>query len=178
MVLIAQQSLPRETFSTSYWMIALIVVGFLASLLLAGVWFGYLAALQARKNRELLHLERIKAFESGILWQEPGSSNHHAKFMHNAFYMSFWIVSFGCGGSFAAAGRLSLVEGTPVSVLIIAWLAAAASSIAAVVCATILMIRSKTPKEPVNPPLFFRPPVATLEPMPATVASGTVDVLT
>ncbi len=126
---------------------------------------GYLGILHVRKHRELLHLERIKAFESGILWQEPGSTNAHAKFMHNAFYISFWMVSIACGGSFTAAGRLSVVQGAPISVIIIAWLAAAGTSIAAVVCATVLMIRSKSPTEPVNPQMFFRPPLATLQPL-------------
>lgn len=162
MFLFAQQPVQPS----SYMAFVVVVAGLLASLILLGVVFGYLGLLQARKARELLHLERIKAFESGILWQEPGSLSQHAKFMHNAFYISFWMVSFGCGGSFTAVGRLSTVAAVPISVLIVAWTAAAATSIAAVTCTTILMIRSKTPKDPDNPQVFFRPPIATLEPIP------------
>ena len=115
----------------------------------------------ARAKRELLHAERIRAIEAGLPWQEPESapevapqvSEKHkspgAKFMHNAFWISFWIVSGVPGAAFSAASAATQkLHVEQLAIGIAAWSAAAVASVAAVVCATTLMIYSRSRLEP------------------------------
>lgn len=123
-----------------YLLIPLFVLGILGF----GVICILIALRQVRHARELLHAERLKAFECGIAWQEPDAETSEMKFMHNAFWMAFWLVAIGCGAPFYAAARFADELGSIHSgIAIAAWLCAAAASIAAVICATILMIKSR-----------------------------------
>ncbi len=97
----------------------------------------------ARTKRELLHAERIRAIEAGLPWQEPEqeSAKSGAKFMHNAFWISFWLVFTVPGAAFSGAS-----SGTKyvdhLAIAIAAWSAAGLASIAAVGCATKARTRS------------------------------------
>ena len=113
-----------------------------------------LSLRHARANRELLHAERISAIEAGLPWQEPESASAvpppaGAKFMHNAFWISFWIVSGVPGAAFSAASAATKeFHADQLAIGIAAWSAAAVASVAAVVCATTLMIYSRSRQEP------------------------------
>ena len=101
----------------------------------------------ARANRELLHAERLRAIEVGLPWQEPESAKPGAKFMHNAFWISFWLVV-----SVPSAALSGASAGTKyadqLAIVVAVWSAAALASIAAVVCATTLMIYARSRQEP------------------------------
>ncbi len=104
----------------------------------------------ARANRELLHAERMNAIEAGLPWQEPESVSESAqpgaKFMHNAFWISFWVVVTVPGAAFSAASAVT--TDFHIAIGIAAWGAAALASVAAVVCVTTLMIYSRSCQEP------------------------------
>ena len=99
----------------------------------------------ARASRELLHTERVRAIEAGLLWEEPESAKAGAKFMHNAFWISFWVVVTVPGAAFSAASAVATEF--HVAIGIAAWSAAAVASVAAVVCATTLMIYARSRPE-------------------------------
>ncbi len=117
-----------------------------------------LSLRHARVKRELLHAERIRAIEAGLPWQEPESapkvapqvSEKHkspgAKFMHNAYWISFWVVVTVPGVAFSAASAVTTEF--HIAIGIAAWGAAALASVAAVVCVTTLMIYSRSCQEP------------------------------
>ena len=104
----------------------------------------------ARSNREMLHAERLRAIEAGLPWQEPESVSESAqpgaKFMHNAFWISFWVVVTVPGAAFSAASAVTTEF--HIAIGIAAWSAAAVASVAAVVCATTLMIYARSRQEP------------------------------
>lgn len=108
-----------------------------------------LSLRHARSNRELLHAERMRAIEAGIPWQEPEAESDKpgAKFMHNAFWISFWLVVSVPGAAFSgASAATNEVDQSAIS--IIAWIAAALVSIAAVVGAATLMIYARSHQDP------------------------------
>lgn len=97
---------------------------------------------QATENRKLLHAERMRSLEAGIPLNPPEQINVQAKFMHNAFWISFWIVFGVPSAAFSAASAASHENGS-LGLRIVIWIGSALASIAAVVCATILMIHSR-----------------------------------
>ena len=128
-----------------------LVTGVLISAVALGAVFVFVIGIlalsfrYARANRELLHAERIRAIDAGFPWEEPESAQAGAKFMHN----SFWIVVGVPGAAFSAASAATKqfhVE--QLAIGIAAWSAAAVASVAAVVCATTLMIYSRSRQEP------------------------------
>lgn len=126
---------------------------------LLGVWTIVVLLIRyARAKRELLHAERIRAIEAGLPWQEPKSAQPEsaqpesaepgAKFMHNAFWISFWVVVSVPSASFSAAATATKeLHVDQLALGIAAWSAAALVSVAAVVCATTLMIYSRSRRE-------------------------------
>ncbi len=97
--------------------------------------------------RQLTHLERMRMLEDGFPIEAPAETKAHAKFMHNAFWISFWLVfSVPAAALSAASGATSAVNGST-TLLAVIWSAAGAASIAAVGCATWLMIHTKPGKE-------------------------------
>lgn len=121
--------------------------GFAAFAVLGGVGFVAFAALvvilsfrYARRSREMLHEERMMAVKHGQPLEESGSAQ--SKFMHNAFWISFWLVALVPSAAFSAAASASEGE-RPLYFVLAVWIGAAAASIAAVVCATVLMLASR-----------------------------------
>jgi hypothetical protein len=98
---------------------------------------------QIRTSREYLHAERMRTLELGMPLEPPENVNVQAKFMHTAFWISFWIVIGVPSAAFFAASAISREIGANVGLAIVVWVGAALASIAAVVCATILMIYSR-----------------------------------
>ena len=126
--------------------------------ILGGCAIVVLSLRHARAKRELLHAERIRAIEAGLPWESPplspatkpeSAQPPGAKFMHNAFWISFWIVSGVPGAAFSAASAATKeFHADQLAIGIAAWSAAAVASVAAVVCATTLMIYSRSRQEP------------------------------
>src|SRR5439155_23675908 len=101
------------------------------------VWFFYV-------HRKLLHAERMRAIETGhpLDMLDPGAQQ--AKYMHNAFWISFWL-GFGVpaaafGSAFESSSHLS---GSHI-LGVVAWSGAALASIVAVACSTALMVHSRS----------------------------------
>jgi hypothetical protein len=107
--------------------------------------FGYL-----RRSREMSHLERVKAFECGQPLEEHDSAA--AKFMHNAFWIAFWMVALIPYSAFSAAAATTRGEGLSVPFAVTVWLFAGLASIAAVAGATVLMLASRGEKRGVTFP--------------------------
>ncbi len=107
---------------------------------------------QVHRSREMLHTERVKAIEAGLPWQESATESASIKFMNNAFWIAFWMLVIGCGGSFSAVAS---AMDNPVFeeryIAFFAWLCAAGASIASVICALILMIKSRAPASLAEP---------------------------
>ncbi len=103
----------------------------------------------ARNNRELLHAERIRAIEAGLPWQEPEpeSAKPGAKFVHNAFWISFWLVVSVPSAAFSGASA-GTKYADQLAIAIAAWSAAGLASIAAVAGAATLMIYARSRQEP------------------------------
>jgi len=138
-LLLAQSGGSR--FVTPYILIVPVIV---FGLLAVGTVVLVLAFRQMKRSRELLHTERLKAFEAGAQWQEPGTETNEKKQMHNAFWIAFWMVVVGCYAPFAAVSSLvDELQSLHTSVAVVSWISAAAASIAAATCATVLVVRSR-----------------------------------
>ena len=98
---------------------------------------------QLRISREYLHAERMKTLELGMPLEPPEQTNVQAKFMHTAFWISFWIVVGVPSAAFSAASTMCREIGGNVGLGVVVWVGAVLASIGAVVCATILMIYSR-----------------------------------
>ena len=56
-----------------------------------------------RFTREKVHDERLKMIEMGYPLEEPESTKRQQKYMHNAFWISFWMVFLVPSAAFSAA---------------------------------------------------------------------------
>ena len=106
-----------------------------------------LSLRHARINREMLHTERIHAIDAGLPYAEAESARAGAKFMHNAFWISFWVVVSVPSAAFSAASAGTKYT-DQLAIVAVVWTAAALASVAAVVCVTVLMIYSRSRQEP------------------------------
>ncbi len=107
-----------------------------------------LSLRHARANRELLHTERPRAIEAGLPTEDPETIHAGAKFMHNAFWISFWLIVTVPGAAFSAASAVTTEFGADHLALTIAIFSVATlASIAAVGGALALMIYSRTHHE-------------------------------
>ena len=96
-----------------------------------------------RFNREKQHTERLKMIEAGFPYEVPESTQRRQKYMHNAFWISFWMVFLVPSAAFSAA--TSSTESLQQTwYLVPVWIGASLASIAAVVSAAVLMIHSRT----------------------------------
>jgi hypothetical protein len=121
-------------------------VGAGASVLLVVVYFFVLLFRHLGSVRKLTHAERMKTLEAGFPLEPAEAMKTHAKFMHNAFWISFWLVfSVPAAALSAASTATAKVSGSPILIGII-WSGGAAASIAAVVSATVLMLSTRSQK--------------------------------
>jgi hypothetical protein len=140
-MLLAQAAAPSAT--PNIVVFVLVALGILACVGVVLVIL-VLSFRHARRNREMLHEERLMAVKHGHPLEEPNSS--YAKFMHNAFWISFWMVALVPPAAFSAAASATESGERPLSFTVVVWLLAGAGSIAAVVCATVLMLASRNRK--------------------------------
>ncbi|MGI9474834.1 MAG: hypothetical protein ACR2NZ_25105 [Rubripirellula sp.] len=132
-----------QASSFSLWPVAITLVGFTIALAF-GCTLLAIVLKSVRHARDLLHDERMKALEKDLPWMEEQRELPIKAYVDSAFWICFWMVIVGCGVPFAAiavAGRFS--EHESISIPIVAWSAACAASIAAVVCATIVMANAR-----------------------------------
>jgi hypothetical protein len=98
----------------------------------------------SRRNRELLHTERMRALELGqpASFSEPDKLQE--KYAHNAFWIAFWV---GAGVPMVAAGAAAQVMTQAnvheLGLTLAIWGGVAVISIASVVCATVLMVSAR-----------------------------------
>ena len=124
---------------------ALVVTMIMFVPLLIGCIALFIVMKYVRRSRELLHAERLKSIDAGLPWQNPGIGAIENKFMHNAFWISLWMVAIGCGASFSSvSAAMSEPTFEDTRIATVAWCCAALASIAAVICATLLMLKSRT----------------------------------
>jgi len=80
---------------------------------------------------------------------EPSDVNDlHAKFMHNAFWISFWMVFAVPSAAFSAVSAASRGVSESTVLGVVSWFGAAAASAVALICATVLMVYSRAPSKP------------------------------
>ena len=84
--------------------------------------------------------------DTGYPLEEPASTKRQQTYMHNAYWISFWMV-FAVPSSAFSAAAAATARGQHGGFLLTIWLGAAAASIAAVVCATVVMIYSRSRSE-------------------------------
>ena len=99
-----------------------------------------------RFTREKLHAERLKMIDAGYPLEEAESTKRRQQYMHNAFWISFWMVFLVPSAAFSAAAAAT-DRGELAGYLIAIWIGASAASVAAVVCAAVLMICSRCSRE-------------------------------
>src|SRR5262245_18110901 len=100
--------------------------------------------MYSRASRELLHTERMRSVELGHPLDEPGSVKAIDKHIHNAFWISFWMVVAVPSAAFSSAASATKAADIQAGLAIVIWLFAAAASMTSVVCATVLMIHSRS----------------------------------
>jgi hypothetical protein len=123
---------------------ALVAIMIMLVPLLIGCMALLIVMKYVRRAREMLHAERLKSIAAGLPWQDPDIGVNENKLLHNSFWISFWMVAIGCGASFSsvsAAMSKPTFENTHTAT--VAWCCAAIASIAAVICATLLMLKSR-----------------------------------
>jgi hypothetical protein len=140
-MLLAQFAAPD---TTSFWLIG-VVLG--VALLIGFVFFMVLLFRYLRSSRQLTHTERMRSLEAGFPLEAPvapeETESHQAKFMHNAFWISFWLVSSVPAAALSAASAGTKTVDGSIALSIVVWIGAALASVAAVVCATVLMLNSR-----------------------------------
>ena len=113
----------------------------IALLVIAIVW---MSLRHVRKQREILHLERMKALEVG---QSPtffDPDKQHSKQLHNTFYIAFWIGGAVPISAVSGATYVMTEAGSqPTGIILAVWISAAAIGVAGVICASVLMLKSR-----------------------------------
>ena len=146
-MLFAQEVADAPNLSIDYTLwIAILVPAALCALL---VLFIVLLIRHLRFTREKLHTERLKMIEAGYPLEEAESTKRRQQYMHNAFWISFWMVFLVPSAAFSAAATATdrrELEGYTIAI----WISASAASVAAVVCAAVLMISSRCSREDVG----------------------------
>jgi Ca2+/Na+ antiporter len=127
------------------WLTVSAVVG--VALLLVFVLFMVLLFRHLRSSRQLTHTERMRSLEAGFPLQAPPppeeTETTQAKLMHNAFWISFWIVVSVPAAALSAASAGTKTVNENIALSIVVWIGAAVVSVAAVVCATVLILNSR-----------------------------------
>lgn len=120
-----------------FWTAVGLIVGVL--LLLVFVILCGMILHHLRRSRECLHAERLRALEVGhsATFAEPEKSRE--KYLHNAFWIAFWM---GAGVPIAvawAAASVTMQENVRTGVVLTVWISAAVIGVTGVLCATVLM---------------------------------------
>jgi hypothetical protein len=146
-MLFAQMNEPPSMPGAPTWMyVAAILV---VTLLAAGVIFTLLVMWHMRGRRQLLHTERMRSIEMGHPLQETEGTDLQAKYIHNVFWIAFWMAIGVPVAAFWSAALSTNATGGHFALGVVIWIAASLASIAAVICTTVLMvtIRSRTERD-------------------------------
>lgn len=128
----------------SGWLVVALLVGAglaVAALIVLGM---LLIFRHSQADRKLTHTERMRSLEAGIPLEPTDAAKTQAKFLHNAFWISFWLVTAVPSAAFTAATTATQEMNRSLALAIVIWSGAAAASVAAVICATVLMIYSRS----------------------------------
>lgn len=119
---------------------SLMVVAIVAGGLLFLGFLSWLGVRQAARSRELSHLEHMKSLELGKSIGPSESEKRQAKYVHNVFWICFWI---GAAVPIAVTSSASAVEMHSsiheFRIILGIWICVAVISVASVICATVLM---------------------------------------
>jgi len=139
-MLFAQEVVDAPNLRTDYTLwIAILVPAVLCALL---ILFVVLLIRHLRFTREKFDAVRLKMIEGGYPLEEAESTKRRQQYMHNAFWISFWMIFLVPSAAFSAAATAT-DQRELAGYLIAIWIGAAAASVAAVVCAAVLMICSR-----------------------------------
>ena len=139
-MLFAQES--ANTFGRSFSLLPLIALVVAAAVSALLVLFIVLLLRHLRFTREKLHAERLKMIEAGYPLEEAEATKRRQQYMHNAFWISFWMVALVPSAAYSAAATAT-DRGELAGYMLAIWIGASAASVAAVVCAAVLMICSR-----------------------------------
>lgn len=137
-MLLAQMSV---TNTIPNWLVVVIVVVPAAFLFLFTLMTILLRHLRA--NRALLHAERMRSIEAGLPLDVSDQTKLQAKYMHNAFWISLWLGFAVPASAFSAAAAATRTADKSLGLVLAVWICAAVAAVAAVVCATVLMINAR-----------------------------------
>jgi hypothetical protein len=133
-------ALPNEP-ALPTWVLVMAITAIALLFVICLIW---LILRQATKNRELSHLERMKALEMGRPIGPSEAEKCQSKYLHNVFWICFWI---GAGVPIAATSAASsvMIQTKPqdFSIILAICICVAAISVASVICATVLMISGR-----------------------------------
>jgi hypothetical protein len=140
-MLLAQAAEPSPSL---YWLLTATSAG--VALLGVLVFFFVLLFRHLRSVRQLTHLERMRSLEAGFPLEAPEEMKIQAKFVHNAFWISFWLVFSVPAAAFSAASAATAKVNASVGLLAVIWIGTAMASIVAVAGATVLMLNTRPRK--------------------------------
>jgi hypothetical protein len=126
------------TNASWFWPAIIVMSGF--AVLGISVLFLLLLFRHLRADRQLLNAKRMRSLDAGFPLEAPEAAKIQAKFLHNAFWISFWLVFSVPAAAFSAASAATREWQGSTGTSIVIWIAAGAASIAAVCCATALML--------------------------------------
>jgi hypothetical protein len=127
-------------------LIVIAVSGGIAILLLV-VFFLVLLFRHLTSVRQLTHAERVKTLDAGFPLEPAEELKAHGKYMHNAFWISFWMVFSVPAAALSAASTASAKVNESTVLMAIIWTGGATASIAAIAGATVLMLSTRSRKE-------------------------------
>lgn len=140
MHLFAFQDAPAAEFPPP-WIFAAAIVSI--SLIFVLVFVGMILR-QAARNREFVHLERMKALEQGQRLEPTETENIQSKYLHNIFWIAFWIGAVVPTAATSAASSIMIQTNLNEFRIILAiWICVAVIAVASVSSATSLMISTK-----------------------------------
>ncbi len=121
-----------------------VVISIVAVSLLFAAYFFWLVFSHAAKNRQFSHLERMKALEVGKPIEEAEPEGRSNKYLHNAFWIAFWIGAAVPISAMSAASSI-MIQGQvkEFSLVLAIWICVAVISAFGVVSATALMARCR-----------------------------------
>jgi len=142
MQLFAFQAAPPPLADVPIWVV--VVASAAIALLLFFCFLFWLIFRQVAKSREMTHLERMKALEVGQPIGPSEAEIGQAKYLHNIFWISFWIGAVIPVAATSAVSSVMVQVGLhDFSIILAMWICVAIISVASVVCATVAMISSR-----------------------------------
>ena len=121
-----------------------IVASAAIAFLLFAVFLFWLIFRQVAKSREMTHLERMKALEVGQPIGPSEAEKCQAKYLHNIFWISFWIGAVVPVAATSAVSSVMVQVGLhDFAIILTMWICVAIISVASVICATVAMISSR-----------------------------------